>query len=69
MKRREILKRVSLLPLVGSVPFLRGFASPTPSPAKGIYLKNWRTPVINAGVTMTFLSGSLMMPEILEAIN
>ncbi len=27
------------------------------------------TPVINAGVTMTFLSGSLMMPEVLDAIN
>lgn len=25
--------------------------------------------VINAGVTMTFLSGSLMMPEVLDAIN
>jgi L-seryl-tRNA(Ser) seleniumtransferase len=27
------------------------------------------TRVINAGVTMTFLSGSLMMPEVMEAIN
>lgn len=27
------------------------------------------TPVINAGVTMTFLSGSLMLPEVMEAIN
>jgi seryl-tRNA(Sec) selenium transferase len=27
------------------------------------------TPVINASVTMTFLSGSLMLPEVLEAIN
>lgn len=27
------------------------------------------TKVINAGVTMTFLSGSLMMPEVLDAIN
>jgi L-seryl-tRNA(Ser) seleniumtransferase len=27
------------------------------------------TPVINAGATMTYLSGSLMMPEVMEAIN
>src|SRR4051812_31192279 len=70
MKRREILKRVSLLPLVGSVPFLRGFASPAPTPVKRDFFKELGiTPVINANVTMTFLSGSLMLPEVLEAIQ
>src|SRR5438105_13481254 len=70
MKRREILKRISLLPLVSGVPFLRGFAAAPPAPEKRNFFKELGvTPVINANVTMTFLSGSLMLPEVLEAIN
>jgi len=70
MKRREILKRISLLPLMSGVPFIRGFATPAPSPTKRNFFKELGvTPVINANVTMTFLSGSLMLPEVLEAIN
>ena len=73
MKRRDILKGLSLLPLSGGV--VGGilasesvFAEP-PSPARDLFKELGVTRVINAGVTMTFLSGSLMMPETLDAIN
>jgi len=73
MKRRDILKGLSLLPLSGGV--MGGvlasesvFAEP-PSPARDLFKELGVTRVINAGVTMTFLSGSLMMPETMEAIN
>jgi uncharacterized pyridoxal phosphate-dependent enzyme len=73
MKRRDILKGLSLLPLSGGV--MGGvlasesvFAEP-PSPARDLFKELGVTRVINAGVTMTFLSGSLMMPETIDAIN
>jgi len=73
MKRRDIIKGLSLLPLSGGV--IGGvfasesvFAEP-PSPARDLFKELGVTRVINASVTMTFLSGSLMMPETLEAIN
>ena len=73
MKRRDILKGLSLLPLSGGV--IGGvlssesvFAEP-PSPSRDLFKELGVTRVINAGVTMTFLSGSLMMPETLDAIN
>lgn len=73
MKRRDILKGLSLLPLSGGV--MGGvlasesvFAEP-PAPTRDLFKELGVTRVINAGVTMTFLSGSLMMPEVLDAIN
>jgi uncharacterized pyridoxal phosphate-dependent enzyme len=68
MKRREILKSFSLLPFLSSIPFLRGFAAPAPE-KRNFFKELGVTPIINAGVTMTYLSGSLMLPEVLEAIN
>src|SRR3954469_23939494 len=72
MKRRNLLKGLSILPLTasgiaGSLP-LSSAATP-PAPTRDLFKELGVTPVINAGVTMTFLSGSLMMPEVLEAIN
>ncbi len=72
MKRREIIKNIGLLSISGSV---AGAIAPVTSragtqPGKRDFFKELGvTPVINAGVTMTFLSGSLMLPEVLEAIN
>jgi len=73
MKRRDIIKGLGLLPLSGGM--VGGvlasdsvFAAP-PAPKRDLFKELGVTPVINAGVTMTFLSGSLMMPEVLEAIN
>ena len=77
MKRRKILKSLSLVPLAGGVMGgILPFTSCTPSPTntdtepKLDYFKELGVNrIINAGVTMTFLSGSLMRPEVLEAIN
>lgn len=78
MKRRDVIKKVSLLPLAGVLPLQAVIAAP---PAAGSPVVNSAgekvdlfselgvTPIINALVTMTFLSGSLMLPEVLEAIN
>ena len=74
MKRRDILKGLTLLPLtsgfVGKAAALNTTSTVTTTPPKRDFFKELGvTPVINAGVTMTFLSGSLMLPEVLEAIN
>lgn len=74
MKRRDILKGLTLLPLASGLPAMAasiGAAKPTqPSaPGRDLFKELGVTPVINASVTMTFLSGSLMLPEVLEAIN
>lgn len=73
MKRRDIIKSLTLLPIAGGVlgGVLRSesvFAA-TPAPKRDLFKELGVTPLINAGVTMTFLSGSLMLPEVLEAIN
>ncbi len=74
MKRRDILKGLALLPLTGSLASkASAFEAITPAPPKpptrDLFKELGVTPVINASVTMTFLSGSLMLPEVLEAIN
>lgn len=74
MKRRDILKGLTLLPLASGLPAMAasiGKANSTPpsAPARDLFKELGVTPVINASVTMTFLSGSLMLPEVLEAIN
>lgn len=72
MKRRDIIKSLTLLPLSGVagavIPSNSVFASPR-AEKRDLFKELGVTPVINAGVTMTFLSGSLMMPEVLDAIN
>lgn len=75
MKRRDIIKGLSLLPLSGGViggvlTSETAFARPTQkSPGRDLFEELGVTKVINAGVTMTFLSGSLMIPEVMDAIN
>lgn len=72
MKRRDILKGLTLLPLTGSLvskAAVRLPSSPAKKPVRDLFKELGVTPVINASVTMTFLSGSLMLPEVLEAIN
>src|SRR3954471_19339634 len=75
MKRRNLLKGLSVLPLTAAgiasgLPFSSASAAPAaPATTRDFFKELGVTPVINAGVTMTFLSGSLMMPEVLEAIN
>jgi len=100
MNRRDILKRLSFLPLaatgVASIAAPNGSteshavnnAGNTPAGAaagnainapagnavppavtRDLFAELGVRRVINADVTMTFLSGSLMLPEVLEAIN
>ena len=73
MNRRDILKRLSLFPLVGPASSLTPLAiqpeSPLPSSGRDLFAELGVTRVINAHVTMTFLSGSLMLPEVLDAIQ
>src|ERR1700742_4077168 len=76
MKRRALLKGITLLP----IPLATGFigkaapvgeatASPPKKSERDLFAELGVRRVINADVTMTFLSGSLMLPEVLEAIN
>src|ERR1700712_3495830 len=89
MKRREILKKLSLFPIAAAavasgLPLTPAQAAPeaaapdsgtgagqkpTPTVPRDFFAELGVTKVINASVTMTFLSGSLMNPEVLEAIN
>jgi uncharacterized pyridoxal phosphate-dependent enzyme len=76
MKRRELIRNLSVLPLVGAaagtvIPLEPLMAAPSPAtPAKRNFFEELGvTPKINAGGTMTYLSGSLMQPEVLDAIN
>ncbi len=73
MKRRDVIKGLTALPLVGgfigSAFPLDAVAEAPVTPKRDLFKELGVTPTINAGVTMTFLSGSLMMPEVLEAIN
>jgi uncharacterized pyridoxal phosphate-dependent enzyme len=76
MKRREVIKTLSILPVAGAAfgsSFPVGSVSASPPvaavPKRDFFKELGVTPVINAAATMTYLSGSLMMPEVLEAIN
>jgi uncharacterized pyridoxal phosphate-dependent enzyme len=78
MKRREVIKNLSILPVAGValgnvLPLESLAAAPAPeskpAPKRDFFKELGVRPVINAAATMTYLSGSLMMPEVLEAIN
>ncbi len=74
MKRREVIKNLTILPAgaaLGSALPVGSLIQPlTPaSPKRNFFDELGVKPVINAAATMTYLSGSLMMPEVLEAIN
>lgn len=76
MKRRDILKGLTLLPLSGGVlgsafPVQSATAAPAARGAskRDLFKELGVTPRINCGGTVTVFSGSLMMPETVEAIN
>jgi uncharacterized pyridoxal phosphate-dependent enzyme len=74
MKRRNVIKSLSILPFMGSMVTRAATPNTTsatqpPALKRDLFKELGVTPVINASVTMTFLSGSLMLPEVLEAIN
>lgn len=74
MKRRNVIKSLSILPFTGVLAarassIITKTTDVTGAPKRDLFKELGVTPVINASVTMTFLSGSLMLPEVLEAIN
>ena len=74
MKRRHAIKNLVITPLAaGAVltsPLLAGRGpAVSRSPKRDLFKELGVRPIINANVTMTFLSGSLMLPEVLEAIE
>lgn len=73
LSRRKLVKRLSALPilggLVGSGMSVSALGYTPATKKRDLFEELGVTPIINAGVTMTFLSGSLMEPEVLEAIN
>lgn len=72
MNRRNLLKQLAGLPLIGGLfgsgIALQANATPTPTDVN-LFRELGIRPLINARGTMTFLSGSLMEPEVLAAIN
>ncbi len=73
MKRRDAIKKLSVLPLAGAA---IGSTLPIGSCTTGhaaekrdLFKELDVTPVINCRGTITILSGSLMLPEVMEAIN
>jgi len=76
MKRRELIRNLSVLPVAGVAigivcPLEPLLAAPAEAPPakRNFFEELGVTPKINAAGTMTYLSGSLMLPEVMEAIN
>ena len=74
MKRRDILKKLSLLPLAGGVAGLYPFqskASPVPIPpaSRDLFKELCIRTFINAAGTYTFMTGSLMHDIVTDTIK
>ena len=71
MKRRDVIKGLSLVPLAGTIKakgisdyFAKGKVADVPD----LFEELGVTPYINASGTLTRISGSTMMPEVMQAI-
>ncbi|MEQ8534838.1 MAG: aminotransferase class V-fold PLP-dependent enzyme, partial [Imperialibacter sp.] len=75
LSRRKLVKRLASLPFIGGIvgsgiSIQSAAASPAaPTAAQNLFKELGIRPLINARGTMTFLSGSLMEPEVVAAIN
>ena len=73
MNRREILKHLSVIPLVGTTMTPDLFASQASSIKQGtkenIYRSIGVEPIINCRGTFTIIGGSIERPEVLEAME
>ncbi|XOV94578.1 MAG: aminotransferase class V-fold PLP-dependent enzyme [Bacteroidota bacterium] len=78
MKRREIIKRLGVAPVVGGAMISESFGSPLenvgqlatkPAKGKNIYESLGVETIINCRGTFTILGGSTERPEVLEAIE
>lgn len=69
MKRRQIIKTIPILPFAGAViPSLEAKAAPH-APKRDIFSELGLRTFINAAGNYTFLTGSLMTDEVMDAIN
>lgn len=72
MKRREILKSLTLLPLAGGI---TATAAPlntmlsAPAAGRDLFKELGIRTFVNAAGNYTVMSGSLMPPEVMDAIN
>jgi len=73
MNRREILKQLSVMPLVGTTMtpelFARQVSSVTEQAEDNIYRSIGVEPIINCRGTFTILGGSVERPEVIEAMK
>jgi L-seryl-tRNA(Ser) seleniumtransferase len=72
MTRRRLFARGAFLSAIGAIPGigrLFGFAQRSQPAANTVYTRLGLRPIINASGTYTHLGGSLMPPEVIEAMN
>jgi L-seryl-tRNA(Ser) seleniumtransferase len=74
MKRREVIKNLSILPVSGVVlgaafPFETGLASVAAAPKRDLFKELGIRTFINAAGTYTAMSGCLMQDDVVEAIR
>jgi D-glucosaminate-6-phosphate ammonia-lyase len=67
--RRRFLENVSALPLAPAVAAAPGVEAATATPARDYFRELGVRPFINAAGTYTAMTASLMLPEVMEAIN
>jgi uncharacterized pyridoxal phosphate-dependent enzyme len=74
MKRRNIIKGLTLLPFAGSalgsiIPSSSTVAAPAPGPKRDVFAELGLRTFINAAGTYTSMTASLMPEEVMDAIN
>lgn len=69
MKRRDLIKAVSLIPFSGGIFTSKSSFAKNPLPKQDLFKELGVRTFINARGTITFMSGSLMHDYVLEAIN
>ncbi len=69
MNRRDLIKGITLFPLVGGSTVSLGNATALPPPERDFFKELGIRVFINAAGTYTFMTASLMPPEVVEAIR
>ena len=69
MKRRDLIKAVSLIPFSGGIFSSKSAFAKNPLPRQDLFKELGVRTFINARGTITFMSGSLMHDYVLDAIN
>src|SRR3954467_9979797 len=72
MKRRDIIKSLTLLPLAGGIGTTipgSSVSAATRAEKPDLFKELGIDRIINARGTYTYLGGSLMLPEVVEALN